>query len=123
MKKIDMPTESILNLKTVRDFMFYNVQGGFDRLTLLTQNNKENFLKLFGRQTFTWASEFRHWIWDIDFCGYTFRVFTGNKGTAYEIYYTKGVHSLVLNKKIPEVAAEFMKYIEKKLLEVREEKS
>lgn len=54
----------------------------------LTQNNKDLFLKTFGKQDFVFTCEYKNYGWGFKFDNIILIVLTGNKGTSYEF---KGV--------------------------------
>lgn len=56
----------------------------FDRISKLTQNNKQFFLTNYGKQDFVFVYEYWNYAWSFKFPNGILLVFTGNKGTSYE---------------------------------------
>jgi hypothetical protein len=55
------------------------------RLHELTKNNKDLFLKKYGKQDFVWTYEYKQYAWAFELpSSAIFVVFTGNRGTSYE---------------------------------------
>ena len=51
----------------------------------LLANHKDDFLRIFGRQNSTFTSEYRHWVWLLEFEGSRYLLFSGRRGTGLEI--------------------------------------
>jgi hypothetical protein len=60
-----------------------------DDINILLGNNKATFIKVWGRQTTTFTSEYRHWIWrfeqNVDGKLMPWYVLSGERGTSIEV--------------------------------------
>ncbi len=59
-----------------------------ENISLLLTNNRDNFMKLWGKQDFCFTSEYRHWVWARDYEGEMFFVWSGKQGTSIEVAYS-----------------------------------
>lgn len=65
---------------SVKDYSLINLHGFL----------KQELLETFGKQAFTFRSEFYYRVWILDFKGYTFSIWTANtKGTCIYIHTTQ----------------------------------
>lgn len=81
-------TNASSNLDSIENHM--EVQTWLDNISptdhsLLFRNNKEKLKLLWGKQSCTFTSEYRHYIWKIDADGYNCFVLSGNRGTSIEV--------------------------------------
>ncbi len=100
---------------------FFELEGrsiDHEKVAVLTRNNKENMEKLFGEWAGTFRSEFLHYIWEFERCGHTFYVFTGKKGTSFEVPFEDGDYNEFLNDEtIGQGITELLEELYKKLSE------
>lgn len=65
------------------------------RLIKLLQNHKDKLAAKMGKWNGTFRSEFLHYIWEYVVDGVTFFVFTGKKGTSFEVSWSEYTDSEV----------------------------
>ena len=79
-------TLSVQNYPAVRQAL----ADGFSRMCILLRNNRAALLELFGRQNRTHRREYAHYVWVLSRDGLTYHVYTGNRGTSYELDLSSG---------------------------------
>lgn len=82
---------------------------------ILFQNNKEILKNIFGKQDSTYTGEFRHYIWIKKYKDIKFIIFTGKKGTSYEMIYNDDFFDFHDNKRIGEIIVEFLEDLLQKI--------
>lgn len=121
----EQPGYDIQNNHVYRDWIHKNFcnkdckQKQFIFFHILYKKNIKALTKIFGKQTGIWVGEFRFYIWKREFKGYTFLIFSSNKGTSYELItnnllWDKGNKNIVKEGKI---IIEFIEDVLKKLKE------
>lgn len=82
----EIKSYDILNNKYFREWMFdCFLEKSIWEQCLLLGKNVDAFKNIFGRQTSVFTGEFRYYVWRREFKGYTFLIFSSNKGTSFEI--------------------------------------
>ncbi len=61
------------------------------------QNNKDRLIQKLGKWNGTFRSEFLHYIWEFPVNGIMFYIFTGKRGTSFEVQYSKANHAAILS--------------------------
>lgn len=82
---------------------------------ILFQNNKEILKNIFGKQDSTYTGEFRHYVWIKEYKDLKILIFTGNKGTSYEILYDGDSFEFNADKRVGEIVIEFLEDLIKKI--------
>lgn len=70
---------SIINCKDIFSITSFIFKSRF------YANNKDIFLKLFGRQQSVFTSEYRHYVWVLSFRDKKYYLLSGKEGTALEV--------------------------------------
>lgn len=87
------------------------------RALLLWADHKTAMLALYGRQGWTLRSEYLHYIWEIPFEGQTFRLFTGRKGTSFELITEATCAGFRAAERLGAIAARFTAGLGERLLQ------
>jgi hypothetical protein len=83
---------------------------------LLTQDNRETFTRVFGKRHGVFRGSHFFSVWDIEFRGYTFRVFTAkDHGTSYEIVTNLSLPKFRKDEKIGKICVAFLDDVAKKI--------
>lgn len=100
------------NNPRVMDFLHDEVPTG--TMLALSTNNKDRLLEKLGSQNGTLRSEFLHYVWIVPFESHIFHIFTGNKGTSYEILLSsnKTFMSFRDDKEAGNLCVRFLKYVD-----------
>jgi hypothetical protein len=105
------------NIKEVRDFLVGDWHSRpsnktLRQMVLLTCNNKNIFLSLFGRQNKVYTGEYKEYCWALEFKKTIFHVYSGKRGTSFELV------GNIANKEV--VSIQFLKKILKLILSTPE---
>lgn len=80
-------THSIRNNNAVisRDHYTFSTREGIKDQFILNHNNLKQFKEIFGAPEFSFQGEYRDYVWFVPFEDITMVVYSGERGTSYEI--------------------------------------
>jgi hypothetical protein len=100
---------SIENIPEILHWISESSDSGFLRTMALLGDNKDRFTELWGEHQATFrGSEYKYYIWLKEFSGHTFALYTGKRGTSYEIKYGGSFEKFRKDKKVTKVIKEFL---------------
>jgi len=111
-------THSIQNNNVIinRDHFVYNTREGVIKdQFILTQNNLKNFKEIFGAPEFSYQGEYREYVWFHMYEDITLILYTGERGTAYEVKTDQSYNSFRCDTKIGETIIRFLTNLTSKL--------
>ena len=83
---------SLVNLGAWREYFSASSSSeAFDRILRFSQDNRETFEKVFGKHEGIFRHEYNQYYWRVALNGYLFTIFSGKKGTAYEVALPEGM--------------------------------
>jgi len=103
-------SHSILNNQTIieRHHRAYAGVEGIKEQFLLTQNNLKQFKKLLGPPEFSYQSEYREYVWFQKFEDVSLVIYTGERGTSYEVISDQTHEEFNQDSKAGEIVARFL---------------
>ena len=103
------PTISLMNHPAVMEFLTKK----FQRMVRLTGKNKEAFKRNHGPQVCCLNSNgHRMWVWQVNAYRRKFLVFSGARGTSYEMITDMKVEEFASDAKVGRDCIKFLKYME-----------
>ncbi len=88
----------------------------FGAILILTRDNTGALTRLFGRQNRTHRREYAHRVWVLAYDGLVFHVYTGKRGTSYEIDLAAGDAPNIPGTETAARAAAFLARIRRSIL-------
>ena len=111
-------THDITNNNLYSKMMYKKMKQSPVNLIVATQKNVKNFNKMWGRANFRYEGEFVYSVWEREFSGETFLVFSSDKGTSYEIKTDEGFMDFRDNKVKGSICFDFISEIIDTLLQM-----
>jgi len=112
-KLIETSATDLMNNYLVREFL--HQENHIPRMFALLTNNKDRLFRKLGKHSGTFRSEYLHYIWIIEFEGHTFHLFTGNKGTSYELIRDGAGESFAYDEELGKLCVRFLRHVARML--------
>lgn len=98
-----------------RDHYTFSSADGIKEQFRLTQNNLKNFKDIFGPPEFSYQGEYREYVWFREFEDILLVLYTGERGTTYEVKTDQDINVFRQDTKVGETITRFMVDLSKKL--------
>jgi len=110
-------SQSIRNNLVVnqRDHYTFSSADGIKEQFRLTQNNLKNFKDIFGPPEFSYQGEYREYVWFQEFEDIALVLYTGERGTTYEVKTDQDINVFRQDTKVGETITRFLADLSKKL--------
>jgi len=102
-----------------RDHYTFSTREGIKDQFLLNHNNLKQFKEIFGPPEFSYQGEYREYVWFVPFEDITMVVYSGERGTSYEVKTSQSLEDFTGDTKTGETIIRFLTWVTERLKQKR----